>query len=48
MNWKVSDDVKNVLKFNNLSGYFKRSLDDLEMYLANSGKFWIVLTAWIM
>ena len=28
MNWKVSDDVKNVLKFNNLSGYFKRSLDE--------------------
>ena len=30
MNWKVSDDVKNVLKFNNLSGYFKRSPDDLK------------------
>ena len=28
MNWKVSDDVKNVLRFKNLSGYFKRSLDE--------------------
>ena len=48
MNWKVSDDIKNVLKFNNLSGYFKRSPDDLKMYWDNFGKFWIVLTAWIM
>ena len=39
MNWKVSDDVKNVLKFNNLSGYFKRSPDDLKMYWDNFGKF---------
>ena len=44
MNCKVSKWCKKCLdNLKNVSGYFKKSLDDLKMYLDNLESFWMIL-----
>ena len=44
MNWKVSRWCKKCLEnLKNVSGYSKKSLDDLKMYLDNLESFWMIL-----